>query len=99
MICYGERGFVGALPIKNLILEGGHAVRVIDNLSVGTRKGLESVTESCQLVVCDLRDREQAVKAAKKTPIFSLTLKARKLLADSYRPLSVTAFEKPLAAL
>ncbi|MDM8536279.1 NAD-dependent epimerase/dehydratase family protein [Desulfobacterales bacterium HSG17] len=39
----GGCGFIGTSLIKNLISEGGHAVRVLDNLSVGTRDDLGNV--------------------------------------------------------
>lgn len=39
----GGCGFIGTSLIKNLISEGGHYIRVLDNLSVGTRDDLERV--------------------------------------------------------
>lgn len=39
----GGCGFIGTSLIKTLVAEGGHSVRVLDNLSVGTRADLESV--------------------------------------------------------
>jgi len=36
----GGCGFIGTCLIKQLIEEGGHMIRVIDNLSVGTRENL-----------------------------------------------------------
>ena len=36
----GGCGFIGTSLIKALIKEGGHAIRVVDNLSVGTRDDL-----------------------------------------------------------
>ncbi len=39
----GGCGFIGTSLIKALLAEGGHAIRVIDNLSVGTRDDLAAV--------------------------------------------------------
>ncbi|RME56107.1 NAD-dependent epimerase/dehydratase family protein [Candidatus Parcubacteria bacterium] len=39
----GGCGFIGTSLIKQLVEEGGHAIRVIDNLSVGTRDDLARV--------------------------------------------------------
>ena len=36
----GGCGFIGTALIRSLMEEGGHAVRVVDNLSVGTREDL-----------------------------------------------------------
>lgn len=36
----GGCGFIGTSLIKNLVTEGGHTIRVIDNLSVGSRDDL-----------------------------------------------------------
>ena len=41
----GGCGFIGTCLIDNLMKEGGHFIRVIDNLSVGTRKDLADVCE------------------------------------------------------
>ncbi|RME60568.1 NAD-dependent epimerase/dehydratase family protein [Candidatus Parcubacteria bacterium] len=40
----GGCGFIGTSLIKQLVEEGGHAIRVIDNLSVGTREDLARVS-------------------------------------------------------
>lgn len=36
----GGAGFIGRSLIDNLLIEGGHRIRVLDNLSVGTREDL-----------------------------------------------------------
>ena len=36
----GGCGFIGTALIQTLMREGGHKVRVIDNLAVGTREDL-----------------------------------------------------------
>lgn len=41
----GGCGFLGTAFIRSLVEEGGHAVRVIDDLSVGTREDLSTVCE------------------------------------------------------
>jgi UDP-glucose 4-epimerase len=47
----GGCGFIGRSFISRLIGEGEHSVRVVDNLSVGTREALAAV--------CDFRELEQ----------------------------------------
>lgn len=39
----GGCGFIGTSLVENLVAEGGHFIRIIDNLSVGTRKNLARV--------------------------------------------------------
>jgi len=39
----GGCGFIGTALVKNLVQEGGHFIRIVDNLSVGTRKDLSRV--------------------------------------------------------
>jgi len=39
----GGCGFIGLNLVKNLIEEGGHHIRIVDNLSVGTRKNLAQI--------------------------------------------------------
>lgn len=41
----GGCGFLGTALIRSLLDEGGHAIRVVDDLSVGTREDLGSVCE------------------------------------------------------
>jgi UDP-glucose 4-epimerase len=45
----GGCGFIGTSLIKALIKEGGHAIRVLDNLSVGTRDDLARVGNFIEL--------------------------------------------------
>lgn len=45
----GGCGFIGRNLIQNLCNEGGHAIRVIDNLSVGTRQDLSRVCDFVEL--------------------------------------------------
>jgi UDP-glucose 4-epimerase len=37
-------GFLGTVPIRDLVKEGGRVVRVADNLAVGIRDGLRSIS-------------------------------------------------------
>lgn len=45
----GGCGFIGTSLIKNLASEGGHFIRVLDNLSIGTRDDLSSVTDFIEI--------------------------------------------------
>ena len=72
----GGCGFIGTALIKSLMEEGGHGVRVVDNLAVGTRDDLASVCEftegpgegpiapGVELVVGDILDEDLALRAA-----------------------------------
>ncbi|HVD34151.1 MAG TPA: NAD-dependent epimerase/dehydratase family protein, partial [Rubrobacter sp.] len=76
----GGCGFIGTALIRSLIEEGGHAVRVVDNLSVGTREdlaaagdfvevssdGLDPIGsgEQVELVAGDITDEDLALRAA-----------------------------------
>jgi len=73
----GGCGFLGLRLIRNLLDEGGHSIRVFDNLSVGTRDDLRTVTKfsesdggtpindtGVELVVGDICDAEAAMNAA-----------------------------------
>ena len=72
----GGCGFIGTALIRSLMEEGGHGVRVVDNLAVGTREDLAAVCEftedsgegpiypGVELVVGDILDEELALRAA-----------------------------------
>ena len=45
----GGCGFIGTRLIKNLVREGEHSIRLVDNLSVGTRDNLASVCDFVEL--------------------------------------------------
>ncbi|MGB3681001.1 MAG: NAD-dependent epimerase/dehydratase family protein [Rubrobacteraceae bacterium] len=74
----GGCGFLGTALIRDLVEEDGHAVRVVDNLAVGTREDLRSASEftekaaenlgeistGVELVEGDVRDGELALGAA-----------------------------------
>lgn len=57
----GGCGFIGAHLAKNLIKEG-HGVRVLDNLSTGSR---EVLNEECELVVGDVSDNDMVRQSMK----------------------------------
>ena len=52
----GGCGFLGSNLVRNLMEEGGHAVRLIDNLSVGTRDDLAAVCDFSELSGSDLQE-------------------------------------------
>ena len=71
----GGCGFLGSSLIRQLIAEGGHSIRVIDNLSVGTRADLAGVCDftevtapgkiagtDVELVVGDILDEQLALQ-------------------------------------
>ncbi|MDP9438121.1 MAG: NAD-dependent epimerase/dehydratase family protein [Actinomycetota bacterium] len=72
----GGCGFLGTALIRNLMAEGGHSVRVVDNLRVGTREDLGTVCDfvegeadgpiayGVELVVGDILDEGLALRAA-----------------------------------
>ena len=51
----GGCGFIGANLVRKLVKEGGHFIRVLDNLSVGTRKDLSRV--------CDFEEIDSSSKS------------------------------------
>lgn len=75
----GGCGFIGRNFIKNLLEEGGHFIRVVDNLSVGSRDDLASVSDyvelapeainanssQLELVVGDILDEQLAMQVSK----------------------------------
>src|SRR5918998_4473119 len=74
----GGCGFIGVALVRSLLNEGGHSVRVVDNLAVGTREDLGAVCEfgetypadvgpmasgsPVELVVGDILDEELALR-------------------------------------
>jgi UDP-glucose 4-epimerase len=76
----GGCGFIGTALIRSLKEEGGHAVRVVDNLSVGTREDLAAAGdfvevsfnelgpmvsgEQVEFVAGDIKDEGLALRAA-----------------------------------
>jgi UDP-glucose 4-epimerase len=76
----GGCGFIGTALVRSLMEEGGHAVRVVDNLVVGTREDLVAASDfvevspgelgpmssdgRVELVVGDIQDERLAQRAA-----------------------------------
>ena len=74
----GGCGFLGTALVRSLTEEGGHSVRVVDNLAVGEREDLEAVSpfvevaevgpmrpgSPVELVVGDILDEELALRVA-----------------------------------
>lgn len=74
----GGCGFIGTNLVAHLLAEGGHGLRIVDDLSVGTRRALASVgdplerpvasidgpPQGLELVIGDVRDAEAAVAVA-----------------------------------
>ncbi len=59
----GGAGFIGSHLVRRL-LELGHAVRVLDDLSTGSRANLVEVESDIELIEGDIRDQETAARAA-----------------------------------
>src|SRR3954452_23357359 len=76
----GGCGFIGTALIRTLMQEGGHRVRVVDNLAVGTREDLAAASDfvevspdepgpispdsRVELLVGDIQDAGLALRAA-----------------------------------
>ena len=76
----GGCGFIGTALIRSLMQEGGHAVRVVDNLAVGTREDLAAASDfvevsseelgpiasggRVELLAGDITDEDLALRAA-----------------------------------
>jgi len=50
----GGCGFIGVALVRSLLEEGGHAVRIVDNLEVGTREDLAAVCEFVEASPADV---------------------------------------------
>jgi UDP-glucose 4-epimerase len=59
----GGAGFIGSHLVEALLAQG-HAVRVLDNLSTGTRANLAKVQDQIEFLLGDLGDRELVREAA-----------------------------------
>jgi UDP-glucose 4-epimerase len=57
----GGCGFIGTSLIKKLVSEGGHIIRILDNLSVGTREGLARVCQFMEVQNNAIADNYQNV--------------------------------------
>ena len=79
----GGCGFIGRNLVKNLINEGDHYIRIVDNLSVGTKDDLSQVCQfkeanasalliessAVDLVEADILDADLSMKVAKNMDI------------------------------
>ncbi|MCD4677357.1 MAG: NAD-dependent epimerase/dehydratase family protein [Desulfobacula sp.] len=79
----GGCGFIGRNHVKNLINEGDHYIRIVDNLSVGTKDDLSQVCQfkeanasalliessAVDLVEADILDADLSMKVAKNMDI------------------------------
>jgi len=58
----GGCGFIGTSLIKDLIAEGGHNIRVIDNLTVGSRDDLAAVCSYTEILPDNLKIQSNKVQ-------------------------------------
>ena len=63
----GGCGFIGTSLIKTLIKEGGHAILVVDNLSVGTRDDLARVCKFTELDPTSLCAKHSTISSASQS--------------------------------
>jgi UDP-glucose 4-epimerase len=63
----GGCGFIGTSLIKKLMQEGGHYIRVLDNLAVGTRKNLSSICAFTELAPDSIKPH--TVENSKKSKV------------------------------
>jgi len=64
----GGAGFIGSHVAHHLV-ELGHSVRVVDDLSTGTRENLEAVADRVELVVGELQDPDVAARSVEGVDI------------------------------
>jgi len=60
----GGAGFIGTSLIRRLMAEGDHSIRIIDNLSVGTREDLASVCDLTEILPTTLSTQRTALSTA-----------------------------------
>ncbi len=64
----GGCGFIGSMLIKELAAEGGHNIRVFDNLSVGKREDLSAVCDYTEISIAEVatmrREMDTQVEAS-----------------------------------
>lgn len=67
----GGCGFIGRNLVKNLIDETGHRIRIIDNLSTGSKKDLNQVcrSEDIEFIQGDIMDADLMLKTAENIDI------------------------------
>ena len=59
----GGAGFIGS-HLVHMLVEQGHQIRILDNLSSGKAESLGSVREHVDLIIGDVRDPESIAQAA-----------------------------------
>ena len=64
----GGAGFIGSHVAHHLV-ELGHSVRVVDDLSTGTRENLEAIADRVELVVGELQDPDVAARSVEGVDI------------------------------
>jgi UDP-glucose 4-epimerase len=57
----GGCGFIGTSLINTLVKEGGHRIRIVDNLSVGSRNDLAAVSDFTEIDGSDLTVKSSAL--------------------------------------
>jgi UDP-glucose 4-epimerase len=65
-IVTGGCGFIGS-HVVDLLLEKGHQVCVLDNMSTGRRENLEHVKDEVEIIECDLSEQGEWISAFKNT--------------------------------
>jgi len=58
----GGCGFLGTSLIARLVAESGHNIRVIDNLSVGTKKDLSNVCSYSEIMSNDISGAPEGIE-------------------------------------
>lgn len=58
----GGCGFLGTALIRYLLLSGGHSIRVLDNLSTGTRDDMALVSSFNEIRAADIMSAQQGVE-------------------------------------
>ena len=78
----GGCGFIGLNLVKNLTEEAGHYIRIVDNLSVGTRKDLSQVCNFTELDPKTLTPSQPSVHSPKNPKDSSSSTIVKLIVAD-----------------
>ena len=92
VIVTGGAGFIGSNLVK-LLLDKGHKVTVIDDLSVGKRENLDIENKNLKFVKEDIRVKEKMISLTQKADIiYHLAVQCvRKSIRDPWLVHSVNA--------